>query len=650
MALDDALLFDKVLEQAGLTPPDMHYPPMNTAALELLLEKIFAWDKFKRDAVVYYLLKWYPKANNSPERFAKAARLPPSFTALSDAYWALDNGIAVNEAVSLLADVRLTKDNAAKIIQALSLDAPHLIVKFIRTAKPSLEEPEVVIRYATALADNAFFEAWQFQRTFNQADPLRNRIIQHLFEWIVTPSPRAAALEQLMSLPMTNFESGILHTFALRPPDSVSPKCAAVLQDLVCIRLLQAGRHADAIKTDRQFSAASTLKGSPEYTQDRSKMVREVYLALPQVERTLLDMELAEQDSAMDMSWEDLGNVPLDKSFRKPTNNRRKSLGSTLKASAPISSPSASLLSTSISAKAKVSANGISTTSSNPFISSGPSRARNNFGSSISARQPLFSSVGGGQSSVAAPKTSIQPHANAFYQPPMRDQASPFTFSGMVPPQGDMDVEEEEDEAYDGMPNTGSIFENLVPSRPEGLPAPTPAAQITADVDQDMEEERRPVNGNAKTRRHVNGNGIANGSGSAHGSGKANVSANGNAHANGDERAQLSRSQMPGGFGMDDEEVDEEDEVPPLPPPSPKKRSSARRSVAKGSNLSAASKGSTGSKPGSTAKSRSTRANVMSVDSDDEHDGPQTRRRSSRLNAAPKKSASEPAKGRKKRV
>lgn len=91
-------------------------------------------------------------------------------------------------AVSILSDARLNRDYASKIIHAISL-APNpapLIVRYIRTAKPLLTEPVDLDVYTLALAESSLREAWQFQRTFNETEPTRSRLLSKTIQWCLT--------------------------------------------------------------------------------------------------------------------------------------------------------------------------------------------------------------------------------------------------------------------------------------------------------------------------------------------------------------------------------------------------------------------------------------------------------------------------------
>ncbi|KAG7448654.1 uncharacterized protein BT62DRAFT_992665 [Guyanagaster necrorhizus] len=319
-SLNDMLLFDILLSLGGIREPDTLYPPRDVQSLERLLNAISAsqYDVLKKDCLVYFLLKWYEDGREG--KFEQARSIPPQFCALSDAYWHLDAGLNVQRAVALLSDSRLNRDYASKILHAISLsgDPTNLILKYVRTAKPLLTEPEDMKLYTLALADSNFFEAWQYQRSFNESDEMRPRLFNALLEWCMTPSPRPGALSQLLGLPLSSFEQSILHTYALQPSFDLPPSAIAVLQDLVCVRLIESGSYVEAIKIDRQFSSISMLKGH-HITQERREMIQEIYASLPQVERTVLDLELEAQDAAstsfMGSSSRNAGDISMSNSW-----------------------------------------------------------------------------------------------------------------------------------------------------------------------------------------------------------------------------------------------------------------------------------------------------------------------------------------------
>ncbi|KAG5641726.1 hypothetical protein DXG03_004317 [Asterophora parasitica] len=295
--MDDKFIFDILLTSGGIEKPDTLFPPRDVDDLIELLRAIedSVYDILKKECLVYYLLKWHKDGRE--ERLQIDRCIPPQFTALADAYWHLDAGVNIPRAVSILSDNRLNREYASKIIHAISIcptPAP-LIVQYVRTAKPLLTAPQDVWTYTLALAESSLLEAWQFQGTFGEGEEIRAQLLEKLLEWSISPSPHAKALAILLSLPLSRFEEEFLHKYALKPPKSLSLQSIATLRDLICVRLIQSGRYADAVKADHQF-AASTLNESKTHAAERRNMVKELYEALPRADRTLLDAELEGTD------------------------------------------------------------------------------------------------------------------------------------------------------------------------------------------------------------------------------------------------------------------------------------------------------------------------------------------------------------------
>ncbi|EIM89095.1 uncharacterized protein STEHIDRAFT_53382, partial [Stereum hirsutum FP-91666 SS1] len=187
----DRLLFDVVLHAGGLHDPADYFPPSNQDTLRELLKKIdgLKFDSLKRDCLVYSLLKWH--RDGREKVFREERCIPPQFSALSDAYWHLDAGVEVQKAVSILSDVRLNRDYTSKILQALSLDpSPYpLILRYVRTSKPLLTEPDDIERYTIALAESNIADAWNYQRTFPEETrgqdfpSMRSRLLRRIIWW-----------------------------------------------------------------------------------------------------------------------------------------------------------------------------------------------------------------------------------------------------------------------------------------------------------------------------------------------------------------------------------------------------------------------------------------------------------------------------------
>lgn len=278
-----------------------------------------------------------------------------------------------------------------------------------------------------------------------------------LIIFLILAAPRPSALKELLTLPLSDFEESVLWAFAEKPPqDLLKFPEQAILQDLVCVRLIQAGRYSEAIKRDRVFTSTTSAKNL-RITQDRSKMVDEVYAALTPVERSLLDLELdptvqkqpplvpkppsppmrrqaaaqEPQDTSLSQSWEDV-QMP-DSLLNKSTSLREvrvpvtPNFGGPSKPSTPGSGPPVIPINFSNFASS-------STTRNNPLSSShlGSSQLRTSM-SGVGSRMAF-----GNTSAISSPASGIKlptapapsSHAqtpvfvsasrqpNAFYQPP----------------------------------------------------------------------------------------------------------------------------------------------------------------------------------------------------------------------------------------
>ncbi|KAI1794442.1 nuclear pore complex assembly-domain-containing protein [Ganoderma leucocontextum] len=293
--MSDLLIFDILLISGGIRHPDTLYPPRTPESLKRLLEAIShsQFDGLKKDCLVYFLLKWHQDYRE--ESFVKDRVIPAQFTALSDAYWHLDTGIHIERAVSILSDARLNRDYPSKVIQALFLaqNSHSLIRSYIRTVKPLLTEPDDIDTYTIALAESNLSEAWSYQRTFPEVNDTRKRLVRKILHWCLAPKPRKTSLTHLLAFPFSGYEQSLVHDYALEPPSYLPSSSIPVIQDLVCVRLVQSGQHATAIKLDRQFSSVSRggEKGQ-KAAQDRRQMMDELMAAMPAAERNLLELEL----------------------------------------------------------------------------------------------------------------------------------------------------------------------------------------------------------------------------------------------------------------------------------------------------------------------------------------------------------------------
>ncbi|KAH0835931.1 nuclear pore complex assembly-domain-containing protein [Lanmaoa asiatica] len=343
--MSDLLIFDVLLIRGGIRSPDVLFPPADWEALNKLLDEIdeSVYDTLKKDCLVYILLKWAwdidPKEANSgwDARYLQDRCIAPQFAALADAYWLLDTGTHLAKAVSVLSDARLNRDYVSKILQALALSSSPasfasgtasataaLVVKYVRTAKPLLTEPDDIDLYAISLAQLSFMDAWAYQMSFPEGSDTRERLLRKIVGWCLMPMPKHEPLVQLLAFPLSSYEQSSLHALALpfqfsttsslssvnthaTPSGPVlSSQAISILQDLLCVRAIQSGDYVRAIKLDRQFSSvspplaggassssiASQATSSGRGTIDRKSIIQDLFATLPPAERTLLEDEM----------------------------------------------------------------------------------------------------------------------------------------------------------------------------------------------------------------------------------------------------------------------------------------------------------------------------------------------------------------------
>ncbi|RDX45813.1 hypothetical protein OH76DRAFT_1407591 [Lentinus brumalis] len=452
--MSDLLIYDILLSSGGIRQPHTLYPPTDRHALERLLDAIAhsTYDALKKDCLVYFLLKWHQDGREDDFKLKRC--IPPQFAMLADAYWHLDSGINIARAVSLLSDARLNRDYTSKVLQALShtKDPHYLIRTFVRTAKPLLTEPDDIDAYAIALSESSLMEAWLYQRSFSEASDTRKRLIEKILDWCLTPKPRLTPLTNLLAFPFSPYEQSLVHAYALEPPSSLPASSVPVIQDLVCVRLVQSGQHAAAIKLDRQF--ASVSRGgdkAKKAAHDRRQMMDELMAAMPAAERQLLELELEQfaqgrgmdfsasvgpgakgkgraSDLSMSMSWEQIAPHTADGANKTTFTSAISHRSGAPRFGGPAPAPSTA---------EEMFPSSISRTSAGPQTQQPPSQGPLFFGgfspqpasasaSAASGWKPkstangtpsLFAGIGNGSQSLFDTAGSANAAPNAFYQP-----------------------------------------------------------------------------------------------------------------------------------------------------------------------------------------------------------------------------------------
>ncbi|KAG2343073.1 hypothetical protein BDR05DRAFT_318841 [Suillus weaverae] len=108
-----------------------------------------------------------------------------------------------------------------------------------------------------------------------------------------TAKPRPGPLAQLVAFPLSPPEQSLLHAYALKPPHDIPAASIAIVQDLVCVRLVQSGEYLAAIKLDRQLSAVGSAGIEVvKAGRERKKMMDDILGNMTFVERMMADVLL----------------------------------------------------------------------------------------------------------------------------------------------------------------------------------------------------------------------------------------------------------------------------------------------------------------------------------------------------------------------
>jgi hypothetical protein len=242
-----------------------------------------------------------------------------------------------------------------------------------------LTEPDDMDTYILALAEDSLISAWQYQRTFPDESEIRTRLARKVLVWcfsrelhsfyVLDPSdsitvakPRPEHLKQLISFPLSPFEQSLLHNFALDPPISFPTSSIPVLQDLVCVRLIQLGQYVEALKLDREYASTQRGTQAPQVADRRRKMIEDVIAALPSIERLEIEEKLravpqhkldapkpsqTKTPADLTMSWEE---IPLPPRITSTTSGApkfvlgRNTHGNIQQKAAPVPGPAKEVL------------------------------------------------------------------------------------------------------------------------------------------------------------------------------------------------------------------------------------------------------------------------------------------------------------------
>lgn len=311
-----------------------------------------AADRELQNALVYYLVLEHVRALDTPGRDALDAYtvdtgLPTALRAEMEAYASVDHGDWAT-AVPLLGDARLFPD-VFEMLAAAPLEgkvrAALLLQLFeVRGALPALgdggTDPARIREYAHVLRAmvqvRGVARAWALCRTLVASlvpaeaalsEPLYTALLDQCFA-----PPDAAAIEQLLALPLDASEEKHLEAYALAPASAKRAPAALVL-DTLLVKLVSQGRYVDAIALDRRTAQHEHTHASVARGRDaadaahlrirRKTLLDGIWAVLPAVQRDALQAQdlrelpdPAEDDEPMD---EAEAPAPLTQERRVPS-------------------------------------------------------------------------------------------------------------------------------------------------------------------------------------------------------------------------------------------------------------------------------------------------------------------------------------------
>ncbi|TFY50833.1 hypothetical protein EVJ58_g10869 [Rhodofomes roseus] len=172
----------------------------------------------------------------------------------------------------------------------------------------------------------------------------------------VVAKPRLPQLKALLALHLTAYEQSLLHNYAIDPPQKLSAASVSTIQDLACLRHVQSGEYAAAIKLDRQLPPGGMV------AKDRRQMMDDLMASMPLVERQLLEVELEQLTAAprpsvsVSQSWTNKATNSTDlsmswESVRNPSSSTATKSAPTAAAAAHKSNGTPSMATPTISQK-----------------------------------------------------------------------------------------------------------------------------------------------------------------------------------------------------------------------------------------------------------------------------------------------------------
>lgn len=294
------LFFDRLLLLASISNHKKLYPPANLNVLESLLDSIDTcpFDSLKKNCLIYYLLKEY--GDKREDAFASDKLIPAHFTTGIDGLWALDHSMW-QLAIHCFATPTVSPDFVPDIMLSLATLPPvkqrakHLL-RFYQLVNPTLDLHTAILVLRAMSASGQIRTAWALQRTFQRPDrdQLIHTILESCFGLNDHAKPYSASLQILSSFPFDPLEDSILEQFCRSSPVLLSQNHAMVAIHFYLNKLTGEARYIEAIRFEQGLAGSNSIQNDP----DVDRVIKGIKDILPEVQRTLLELELDELNSS----------------------------------------------------------------------------------------------------------------------------------------------------------------------------------------------------------------------------------------------------------------------------------------------------------------------------------------------------------------
>ncbi|KAH9823387.1 nuclear pore complex assembly-domain-containing protein [Melampsora americana] len=297
---ENLFFFDRLLLLASISDYKSLYPPANLNVLQSLLHSIDTcpFDSLKKYCLIYYLLKEY--GDKREDAFASDKLIPAHFTTGIDALWALDHSMW-QLAIHCFASPTVTPDFIPEIMLSLATLPPikqrakHLL-SFYQLVNPTLDLHTAILVLRAMSASGQIRTAWSLQRSFQRPDrdQLIHTILASCFGLNDHAKPYSSSLQILSSFPFDPLEDSILEQFCKSSAVILSQNHAMVAIHFYLNKLTGEARYIEAIRFEQGLASSNSIQNDP----DVDRVIKGIKDMLPDVQRTLLELELDELNSS----------------------------------------------------------------------------------------------------------------------------------------------------------------------------------------------------------------------------------------------------------------------------------------------------------------------------------------------------------------